>query len=420
MKEQELWNLYHDEGKRLFFGRLDTDKGQTYRQIQHISPEQQISLINQINHKIATEGYVTITVSSTKELTSAILESITDLSRLKIRIDGGFHYLNGEEKIKYKKEFFDSRITYTGFEALVILRKIEALEARIDRNLPPTEKARQIAEIVSTEYHYSQKFKEERPGSSFLDRYNTVASLRGITSCNNLGEEGLVCAGYSLLYKELCERSELECDYIRGIAIDRFDGTRGVHAWNVVIGTNNEIIPVDVTWQATDNDKSMWFGQSDEFSFTHIADKDEMFRKYDPEIYEEPKNEKIAYIKNAMDQKYGIGSGNCSLMKYLITQDETMITSSGNAREMISQVSNDEITEYFNHIPRTIRTDTLLLVIENILEEQYGPYFSKQQFNYFTQTGDNEFFPKELKIISERWLNRSDIMNYCIKRQKAV
>ena len=62
-----------------------------------------------------------------------------------------------------------------------------------------------------------------------------------MTSNNILGEEGLVCAGYSQVYKELCERADIPCDYIKGTGISPFDGGKII---NVVITNKSNIIAI--------------------------------------------------------------------------------------------------------------------------------------------------------------------------------
>lgn len=408
--DSELMGIRDAQGKEIFFGRTQMDgQGRLYQVRQHIDPVYQEQLTDSINQAIRSQGEATFTFKSTKELTSEVLEGVEDLSKLKVKIEGGFVDLDGNYRGKYTAEKFVDRVTYTGYEALGILKRMEGLEAQIDMSLPPTERAKQIGDIVASEYRYSHAFEDESLGFSFTDRHNTVASLRGMTSNNIFGEEGLVCAGYAQVYKELCERADLQCDYIKGVGISPFDGSRDCHVWNVVIGTDGQPIPVDVTEHA--GGVATWFGQSEQFNFTHIADADEVYRYYAPTIYTTPQNSNIAYMKDAMDYKYGPGAGDYGLMSYLATGQDSAITSSWNARGLLSEVSTTQIEDYFLHTSRSNRTDAVMKVIRNTLQQQYGAY-GDQQFSYFLQTGDTDFFPIRLKEVAEKYLTLSDLYSY--------
>ena len=107
-------------------------------------------------------------------------------------------------------------------------------------SLPVKERARQIYELIASEYSYMKGYNESE------NTYLVSQSLRGLTSNNIVGREGLICAGYASVFKELCTRCGITCDYIRGdVVTDRLTNRRGRHAWNVVIDTNGEVIPVD-------------------------------------------------------------------------------------------------------------------------------------------------------------------------------
>ena len=401
----ELMGYRDQQGKEIFFRKNTVDgNGGVYTPRQHIDPEYQKQLTDTINQTIRNNGEATFTFKTTKELTSDVLEGVEDLSKLKVQIVGGFADLDGNIKAKYLDSgVFVDRATYSGYEALSIVKKIESLESRIDMSLPPTERAKQIGDIVS-EYTYSKQFSGVPKGSvQYDDAHKVVSSLRGITSNNALGEEGLVCAGYSQLYKELCERSDVPCDYIRGYAVDSTGS--GVHVWNVVKGTNGEVIPVDCTEHA--NGVKTWFGQSDSFSARHIANEDEMFRNYSPS------STTVEYIKTTMDSAYGQGSGGVGLLKYVVTGDETSITSRGNARYYATQLTTPQIGDYIDHMSRSERNYTIMATIQSVIQDQYGAY-ADRQFQYFANTGDTDFLPPLLKKVAEKYLKKSDIDSYLV------
>jgi transglutaminase/protease-like cytokinesis protein 3 len=153
-------------------------------------------------------------------------------------------------------------MNYTGYETLNIIREIEKLESRIDMSLPTRERAKHIYDLIASEYSYMYDYENYPHG------HKIAASLRAITNYNETGKKGLVCAGYASLYKELCLRCGIACEYITGYAGER-------HAWNVVID-GDEIIPVDVTWKVGTGKE--WFGVSHEFQKEHEAFEGEVFK----------------------------------------------------------------------------------------------------------------------------------------------
>ena len=230
------------------------------------SIQNQSNIVEEINRNINQKGSYILPVKSTIDLSVDMLNQVNDLSKLQVQILSGFADFNGKLKSQYNNNLYIDRITYTGYEALSILTRIEELSSRVDMKLPTMERARQIYELIANEYSYFERYEEYQNG------HKIVASLRGITNNNSIGREGLVCAGYAALFKEMCTRAGILCDYITGES----DGVR--HAWNVVVD-GNKIIPVDVTWKTTGGKE--WFGSSEEFQRTHKAFSKEIFKKYD-------------------------------------------------------------------------------------------------------------------------------------------
>ena len=228
--------------------------------------QNQSNIVEEINRNINQKGSYILPVKSTIDLSVDMLNQVNDLSKLQVQILSGFADFNGKLKSQYNNSLYIDRITYTGYEALSILTRIEELSSRVDMKLPTMERARQIYELIANEYSYFERYEEYQNG------HKIVASLRGITNNNSIGREGLVCAGYAALFKEMCTRAGILCDYITGES----DGVR--HAWNVVVD-GNKIIPVDVTWKTTGGKE--WFGSSEEFQRTHKAFSKEIFKKYD-------------------------------------------------------------------------------------------------------------------------------------------
>lgn len=299
-------------------------------------------IIKYINSRIKKEGSFNYTIKSTSEISSTMLSSISDLDKLSITLVGTYEDFYGNFKIKYDNPIYYDRITYTGYEALSIISKIEQLASQINLNTTASQKAYQIYKIISEQVPTMYDFKE------YVDGHKISASLRGLTPNNTIGKEGLVCAGYATLYKELCDRVGVKCDYIRGVAyMDPLrTGKPGGHAWNVVVDERGLSIPVDSCWGACGQTDS-WFGASDDFELRHVADSDELFKDYKAN-YVYDTNTAINYVKNMIEYRYGEGMGLKYLMEYYNNHDISLITRTGGARDLIQSISYSEIAKFLN------------------------------------------------------------------------
>ena len=335
--------------------------------------QNQSNIVEEINRNINQKGSYILPVKSTIDLSVDMLNQVNDLSKLQVQILSGFADFNGKLKSQYNNSLYIDRITYTGYEALSILTRIEELSSRVDMKLPTMERARQIYELIANEYSYFERYEEYQNG------HKIVASLRGITNNNSIGREGLVCAGYAALFKEMCTRAGILCDYITGES----DGVR--HAWNVVVD-GNKIIPVDVTWKTTGGKE--WFGSSEEFQRTHKAFSKEIFKKYDDssfysnyiesqkwsinqqikqespnqQIKQESPNQQIDIIANQVLDKMQImeelhkqnpayySSAMEVLDAYLRTGNIDYITRNGGCRTFFESMTIDQIAKVLNYI----------------------------------------------------------------------
>ncbi len=326
--------------------------------------QNQSNIVEEINRNINQKGSYILPVKSTIDLSVDMLNQVNDLSKLQVQILSGFADFNGKLKSQYNNSLYIDRITYTGYEALSILTRIEELSSRVDMKLPTMERARQIYELIANEYSYFEQYEEYQNG------HKIVASLRGITNNNSIGREGLVCAGYATLFKEMCTRAGILCDYITGES----DGVR--HAWNVVVD-GNKIIPVDVTWKTAGGKE--WFGSSEEFQRTHKAFSKEIFKKYDDssfysnyiesqkwsinqQIKQESPNQQIDIIANQVLDKMQImeelhkqnpayySSAMEVLDAYLRTGNIDYITRNGGCRTFFESMTIDQIAKVLNYI----------------------------------------------------------------------
>ena len=295
----------------------------------NLTQEQQI-FVSRVNNRIRENGGCKFTLRNTQDITIDMLNSIDDLSKVEITILGGFADSNGRIRPEYDTAKYIDRVTYTGREVMDIEIRLGELEGKIDMNLPYNQRAKQIYEMLAGEYSY---LHEAASDNATREQYIVGASLRGLTSNNALGKEGLVCAGYAQAYKELCDRADINCVYISS----NIPGGR--HAWNEVICQNGEIIPVDCTWRS--GSSKSWFGKSHTFAVTHGNPN------YDI-------NAKDTYITlrrvvDTMDTRYGTkGIGLRALYNYLSSGNARYITSAGNSREIIVGIDDRVIREFLN------------------------------------------------------------------------
>ena len=371
--------------------------------------DRQRKLVQNINYKIKIGEPVNLKVRNSNYLNTEMLKNIDDLSKVNICIESGFRNLKGEFKSKYNNRKYLSRVTYTGYEALSIIKKLEELTARVDMNLPTVERAYQIYDMLSKEYSFMSDYSQYAKG------HEVAASLKGLTANNAVGKSGLVCAGFSQAYKELCERCGIKCEYIRGRAIiDINTGKGGGHAWNVVIGDNGEEIPVDVTWKTSGRQE--WFGKSEEFAQSHIADSDELYKDYKPSrkikqqyvqeenltqpikqeykkniVKESPSEISLKNVYNTLIDKYGEKEAMDRLKKYIKTGNANLITRENNARNIISGIDNKTVAIF---ISTELSYKNFIETIIDAMDNKYGPGTGLQGLKRYLETGSKNAITK--------------------------
>ncbi len=186
-----------------------------------------------------------IVVANTKEL-----EERYDLNRLpddeQVIVQGG---LRGKEK--YNAERYLMRTTYTGWQIKQIISQMKLIEDSIPKEWNEYQRAKYIYEVLGSKIEYN--YNRESYGNQQSSNLAILLSGKGI------------CAGYSLLYKEMMDRQGIECDYIRGVAC--CDSTKERHAWNVLT-INGQSFPVDLTWDVPKirrGDELEYFGLNQNF-----------------------------------------------------------------------------------------------------------------------------------------------------------
>ena len=132
-------------------------------------------------------------------------------------------YENGETGA-----YLTSAVIYQRGELQKILSKIEMLEKGIKKEWSHLQILIYLYEQIQREIIYDPKFEYK------LSR--DVSSLRGLITNQS------VCAGFSLILKELLDRNGVPCEYVEGLT-----NTGGGHAWNIVT-IDGKKYGIDLTW----------------------------------------------------------------------------------------------------------------------------------------------------------------------------
>ena len=202
-----------------------------------------------------------IVVKNTKEL-----EEKYDLEKLKddekIMVQGG---LNG--KNKYNSDHYISRVTYDAKTLKLIIQQMKMIESQIPKEWNELQKAKYIYTVLAQNIEYERDESKYETGN--------CSNLMGLMTGKS------ICAGYSLIFKEMMDRQGIQCDYMRGI-IPRGDHIEK-HAWNTLIIQGNAL-PIDLTWDSNRLNRGekglSYFGTDPRFFEYHITDRDEKNYKY--------------------------------------------------------------------------------------------------------------------------------------------
>lgn len=226
---------------------------------------------NILNQEYIKNGNkLTIEIPNTKGVTKEILLKLNP--NIKIRVAGGYDdvrlksYEMNDGKDYIKANDWYNGVIYTRNETIKIVEELEKIEKGINPNWSEKYKFFYLYDKIKSTIHYDPEYKD-KPSSD-------IRSLRGLMS------KKTVCAGYSLILKEICDRQGIKCKQVRGSG----------HAWNIVkIG--DKMYPIDLTW-----DSSRFFGDGNfnamkylgndtiKFNKEHIPDTREPFKNYQNQL----------------------------------------------------------------------------------------------------------------------------------------
>lgn len=355
-----------------------------------------------------------IVVSNTTEL-----ERLYNLNILRddeqVIVQGG---LKGKQK--YNAEKYTLRTTYTVRQIKQIIAQMKLIEGSIPKEWNEYQRAKYIYEVLGKRIEYNHNREEQRTQQA--SNLTILLSGKG------------VCAGYSLLYKEMMDRQGIECDYMRGIVESR-TGKKGLHAWNVLT-IKGQTFPVDLTWDAVRlqrGEKQLeFFGVDEKFLEVHKTEPDE--RQYNYVVHSKESinsirtdpNERNRYIdesRNHVDKeqigdiiqlaieetyqkfKGRVGSENAkrqviaAIKKYIKDGDAMGFTRNGNARDQLEQYVLPRemmlaIARNYMEIESKKPEKAILWNAANETAKKYSRYYAEQAIGKYIYTGKAEGFTR--------------------------
>lgn len=247
-----------------------------------------------------SDNTILVEVQNTKGITSDMLRQLNP--NIYIRVAGGYD----KDRVERRKDvlfnggetgrYYTDAVIYTRNETIKIVEEMERIEKGINNNWSDIQKLIYVYDRLKSGIMYDPEF-EQRPSDE-------TRSLRGLLTRQT------VCAGYSMILKELMDRNGIDCEYVEGYT--KTDGS-GAHAWNIV-NIDGKKYPIDLTWDnskyRSGNSKSYdWLGQDvDRFSESHFPDRSEKTQDYkqtlsqiDPEIIKKINN--IVGVNRARDYR---------------------------------------------------------------------------------------------------------------------
>lgn len=161
-------------------------------------------------------------LDNTKGQNPEILNRI-DSKKATISVRGGLDYF---KKNKFNNHTYIDRTLHTPQELASIIRYFEKIEHKIRPTWTPIEKSMFIYKSLAEDLHYVRDDEDEYENGKDISR-----SLSGLLYGR------LVCAGFSLVFKEMMDRQGIPCVY---------QNKPHRHCWNV-IKIEGEYYAVDLT-----------------------------------------------------------------------------------------------------------------------------------------------------------------------------
>lgn len=326
---------------------------------------------------------VALEISSTKYLSSDLIKKLPQ--NILIRVSGGYDkervernknkiYEGGESGI-----FYEEAVVYTRDELASIVNEIEQIEKGYQPNWSPLQKIIYTYDKLKREIMYDPKH-EKKPSSE-------TSSLRGIVT------KETICSGYALIFKEIMDRNNIDCEYVEGY-LKRND-KKGTHAWNI-INLNGKKYGIDLTkdnaWFRNGNLHALDSFKQDisTFACEHIPFKEEKTQNY-LETLSQFEPDIIDLIVNEIDKKREYKNTTyCGTRK---DGSKFIITSIGHAT-----LGNNIYFRYYYEdvLPNGKTNHPIILYSDNNLTSLiYGKLFGKEIPKGYKEAIVNVLFSKE-------------------------
>lgn len=225
--------------------------------VEHLTPD----LISYVNEFTKSGAKVVLIFKNTKGIKTNDINKFENNNLIYFQVIGGLN------KEKYNKERYKERITYSLVDFFYIVKELENIEASLNPNISDYDKAKYIYNLLAHNIKVCNDY-------DISDKWDEIQSLKGLIS------KQAVCAGYSLIYKELMDRQGIKCEYVRG------RNTKEKHAWNI-LEIDGNIYPVDLTNEAVycqrnpySENNNRFFGVTEEFVTNHFPEQDEFIIDY--------------------------------------------------------------------------------------------------------------------------------------------
>ncbi len=347
-----------------------------------------LDIIQDLNNLLADEDdEAVIEIPNTKGLSSEMLKELDD--RYSIRVAGGYdeERIKDYEKIKFNngesgEEYYILSTTYSKKELISILEEIEKIESSIGKDWTDLEKVVAIYEKLKGDIFYDPDYEDK---ASYYTR-----SLRGLINKQS------VCAGYSMIFKEILDRQGIPCDYVSGwhYTEDSKEGPVG-HAWNIV-ELDGKKYPFDLTFDASSYrygayDDISYLGQnSADFITEHIPKEHEAVQDYIGELHSLNLKDLIAVRERLeRDKEFFLTTF------YRTRDDESMY--------FVAQVANLYANGhcYYKYVYADILPDCtlsspiILYSKSNLARMRNNQRFNTNVIDGYTEAFDNILFSKE-------------------------
>ncbi len=343
----------------------------------------ELDYVKQLTSK-SPNSNILIEIQNTRGITSNQIKQLDP--NVKIRIAGGYD----KDRVERNKDvvfqsgatgqYYVDAVTYTRNETIKILEAIEKIEKRIHSNWSDFQKLIYVHDTLIKNIMYDPNYEKKSS--------NETRSLRCLIS------KQTVCAGYSLVFKEIMDRNDIECEYVEG------KGANTAHAWNIIT-INDRKYGIDLTW----NNARF---RSGEFNYHELLGQDikQFIKNHTP--YEEEKTQN--YKENLSQMPSG-------LIQKISNQLERVQTSydiatycgirEDGSRYVLYQIGHNNIynQDYYRYYYADLLNDgstssplilySELNVLEHIKQLHYEFKNDKQTRDILKNLFDNIVFSKE-------------------------